>query len=614
MPDDVISRLTALGMDEGEDHPGPPMSEVPEPEITVSEGIVPLGHDRGVFYYLSRSARQVFAISADRHSRNMLMAMASVPYYWQRTRFVNDKNQIQWDQAIDDMMRQCRDIGIFDPDRIRGRGAWLDDGRAVLHLGNKLIVDGRQQSSLILAESRFVYEAGRSLSHVAGEALANREAHKVVEICQALRWERPISGMLLAGFIVVAPVCGALAWRPSTWLTGSSGSGKSTVQESIVAPLIGGMALRVQSKTSEAGIRQALGSDARPVLFDEAEGEDAHAAARMQAVLDLVRQSSSESGADIVKGSQTHSAKRFRIRSSFFFSSINVGIEHRADESRVTVLALRPNRAQTAEERAVGAKQFDALKRLIAETITPEFCAGLLARTVKLLPIIRENAETFADAVARKLGDRRLGDQLGALLAGAYSLHASRTITADEASRFIDEQDWSIAAEPEIEQDEYRLLSQLTQFRVRIAPGNGAGIEATVGRLIQAAAGKDQTIVAEVAASELSAIGFRYGPLKLARENGQDVVLQGQDGAPIAGVYVSNTHPALKRLLVGTPWSAGWSRSLSRIPGAAAAASAVRFGPGHQARAVWVPMTVVIPPEENHERDERQAEIWETGG
>ena len=48
-----------------------------------SEGITPLGHDRGVFYYLSRSAQQVFALTADKHTKNNMLAMASMPHYWE---------------------------------------------------------------------------------------------------------------------------------------------------------------------------------------------------------------------------------------------------------------------------------------------------------------------------------------------------------------------------------------------------------------------------------------------------------------------------------------------------------------------------------------------------
>ncbi len=53
--------------------------DISEPEPLPIEGIVPLGYDRGIFYYLSLAAKQVYAIPAQQHTNKILMAMASVP-------------------------------------------------------------------------------------------------------------------------------------------------------------------------------------------------------------------------------------------------------------------------------------------------------------------------------------------------------------------------------------------------------------------------------------------------------------------------------------------------------------------------------------------------------
>lgn len=538
------------------------------------EGVIPLGHDRGVFFYYSRSARQVFPIPASGHSKNALTAMASVPHFWQRTRHVSDKGAILWDDAIDWLMRECRAVGIYDPDRIRGRGAWIDNGRAVLHVGDRLIVDGKQ-FGLILAGSLHIYEAAKPLTTAYSEAISTADANKLVDICKAPNWQHGISGLLLSGFIVVAPICGGLSWRPSIWITGGAGSGKSYLKDNILGPAMGGMALLVQSKTTEAGIRQTLNCDARPVLFDEAEREDSAAATRMQGVLDLLRQSSSEGGAEIVKGSQSQTgAKRYRIRSCFALSSINVGIEHQADESRITILALRDRIAGSAGSNE---SRFAELNRVIQATITPEFSAGLLSRSVRLLPTIRSNAETFAKAVSVVFGSRRTGDQLGALLAGAYALHSDRVISDEAAEQWVRKQDWGSAAGGDVERDELRLLSHLTQHKIRMTQGNGSAFDAAIGRLMEAVRGLDPQIARDTADTELRQTGIRY---------------TARDGEE--GFWISTNHPTLKRILLGTPWSAGWALAFGRLPGAVTGERvAIRFAFGHQSKAVWVPLSAI---------------------
>jgi putative DNA primase/helicase len=541
----------------------------PAPSPADSEGIVPLGYDRSVYYYLSRSTGQVEAIAAGQHTRAMLSHMASEAYYWQRSRFAGEKG-VDWNAAADDLRVKCRAVGVYNPDIVRGCGAWMDNGRAVLHVGDRLIVDGKP-SALLLEGSKFVYEAAKPLTAVHAEPLSTAEAHKLVGICQGPRWERGVSGLFLAGFIAIAPICGGLSWRPSIWLTGSSGSGKSWLTDNILRPGIGGMALLVQSTTSEAGIRQTLGCSARPVLFDEAEQEDAKSSANMQGVLNLIRQSSSEGGAAIVKGAANGKAVEYRVRSCWAMSSINVGIEHKADDSRITVLALKDRKASEA---AADEVKFNELNRLTQKTLTSEYAAGLLSRSVRLLPVIRANAETFARAVSLVTGSRRTGDQLGTLLAGAYSLHSNREITYEAADAWVRAQDWGHETSGDIERDELRLLSHITQHRMRISQGNGSSYDVTIGRLIQAASGEDIHISPEVADLELRQTGLRY-----CEQSG------------VWGVYVSTNHPALKRVLFGTPWATSWGRSLGRLPGAVSGdRKMIRFAFPHSSRATWVPM------------------------
>jgi putative DNA primase/helicase len=529
----------------------------PEPP---AEGVTPLGFDREFNYYFSRARKQVVALTAQQHTEAYFVNMASIAHHWSRTKYLGAKGKINWDEARAELMDQCRQVGIYDPDRIRGRGAWLDQGRAVLHLGDRLIVDG-VRCPLMLPGSTAIYEAALPMLRDLPDPLPTSEANKLVKICARLHWERPISGTLLAGWLAIAPICGGLAWRPSIWLTGPTGSGKSYVYDNIVRSCLKGVGLFVGSTTTSNGISQALGTEARPVAFDEAEAEHNLAQQRIQAILELIRQSSSEGGGDILKGQSNHIAKKFSIRSCFVMVSINVSLHHKADESRVTVLSMAKHDSN--------AEEFRQLNETVQSTLTPEYTAGLVVRSAELLPTIRKNAETFAIAVALKLGSRRAGDQLGALLAGAHSLYSKRAITAEEATKFVEAHDWT-DIQPDVEEtDERRLLARITQHKVRISLGNGSATECTLGRLVQAAQGHDDRIAADTADLELCQIGVKVL---------EDTLL------------VSTSHPALKRLLEGSPWAAGWSRALLRLPDAEPSRKTVRFGPGFVSKATMLPM------------------------
>jgi putative DNA primase/helicase len=543
--------------------------------------IRPLGHAHGIMYYLARRSWTVFAISHDQHTKNKLIGMAPMEY-WNQTRFGANRKSIAWDEAMDWLIRQCENVGPYKIDTVRGRGAWLDNGRTVLHLGTHLLVDGVPHS-LDLPNSRHVYEKREGINEQTATPLKSSEAGQLHKLIERFKWEdQGLSPRLMSGWIVCALVCGALDWRPAIWITGGSGAGKTTLLQDIIEPVLGGLVCKRSSASTEAGIRQGLDGDALAVLFDEAEAESAQDRHRMQGVFDLVRQSSKEGSAPIVKGTQSQTgAKSYTLRSSFLFSSINVSMNKLADESRITVLGL----ATTAKGDKVAMADYAALRRDITATLTTEFRAGLLARIVSLMPKINANARTFSRACADEMGSNRAGDQIGAMLAGYYALTSSREITVEEARDIVAGLTLDDANSADAERDEQRLVNFVFQQLLTVKVG-GSPYDRTIGGLVKAATpGGDKNVDHEVAAEVLLRHGIKYD----AKEG---------------GVWIANKHAALAEFLKDTPWSVNWNRALKRLDGAIASAAPVWFGPdypGRPPRAVFVPVNPVPPQDESPE-------------
>jgi putative DNA primase/helicase len=543
----------------------------PEEHATDTEGVLPLGHDNFIFYYLSRGTGQVHGLTPRQHGEDEQTALADPVLFWEKCGIFQKTDKEEWcpKKSKRWMMYWCRKRGIYNPDRVRGRGAWLDEDRdgnilAVMNVGNRLIVGG-ESLPLRLPGSRYFYEAALPLRYAVAPPLTKEQAGELAELCKLFSWDKPIYGILMAGWLAVAPICGALNWRPAIWLTGGSGSGKSTLEKLIIQPALGSIGLFVKGGTTEAGVRQKLGRDARPLWFDEAESENAKAKGIMQGILDLNRQSSSEGGAEIIKGTQNQSgAKTYHVKSCFGFSSINPMLEHLADESRLTVLELT---GHNAEARA----GFDDFVDRINRTMTPEFCAGFVARSVWLMPVILDNARTFAKAVAVHLGSSRVGDQIGTLLAGAFSEISDNRVSPEAARKWVEEQDWSDTTSADADPDERRLVNFLFQQHVTVKVG-GSPYDRTIGDLILAANGGDlDTMTEKVASDVLLRHGIKFD-------------------AAAGGVWIANKHATLTDFLKDTPWAAGHHRALRRVTGAKDSGKAVWFGVGAVQRAVFVPV------------------------
>ena len=143
---------------------------------------------------------------------------------------------------------------------------WFDGERAVVHLGDRLVVGG-EEMGLTELDNGHIHERGWKMDVSLDRPLTNKEGKAFIELCRALKWKSRIqSGTFLAGGVAVASVCGGLAWRTHVWITGEAGSGKSWTLENIVKPALGPMALLVQGKTSESRHPSALHSDALAVV------------------------------------------------------------------------------------------------------------------------------------------------------------------------------------------------------------------------------------------------------------------------------------------------------------------------------------------------------------
>lgn len=529
-----------------------------------------LGMDGDAFLYMPDSGQQLVSLTASGHTKPNLMRLAPLNSWEDAFGDGDELAGKDWDKAINALIQRSQRLPKFDPRRIRGRGCWIDGPDVVFHAGGSLIVNGTDTPIPSYdSHIRAIYEGSLEIPTPMQDCLSNKDASRIIELCEMLSWERPLYGKLLSGWLALAPVCGALAWRPHLWVTGPSGSGKSWTVSNIIQPLVGDTAVHVQGNTSEAGIRQALGSDALPVVFDEAESEDRPSQARFDKVLELARQASTETGAGIVKGSATGGAVTYLIRSMFLFASIGVAAVKKADVSRVTVLPLRKNTGPFAQA------DFDEIKRVWRETIgQPKFAERFRARSLKHAMVIRANAETFSTVAVEFTGDKRSADQIGTLLSGAYSLTSVRPIDADDARAFMARQDWSGFRSEDVDNDENQCLAHL--FAAVLAfDDRGHQVRRSVDEVIR-------EIRSIPDASPDSDLDRRH-------ELGHALIRHGIRLAE-GRLYVANRHQQLERIYSDTAWAgAKWRTQLERVPGAQKH-DVMSFGGLVRQRAVSLPV------------------------
>lgn len=444
---------------------------------------------------------------------------------------------------------------IYDPQRIRGRGCWVDDGDVITHLGNELLV-GTERTSIASYQTLNIYPRAKVLAGPAAEEISADEIQVVLDALKRFNFEDRASRFWLIGWIVSAPICGALPWRPSAWLTGDSGAGKTTLQEEVVVPLLGGTAQRASVGTTEAGLRQLLQHDSLPVVLDEVEQESDSARGDIQRILRLIRGSSSPGGAPVVKGSSSGDAVTYLIRSSFLLSSIVVGITSEADANRTVVLELEKLTQQQLDG-------YDETEELLAQ-IDEELGRRLIARTTRLLPVILKNCRMFKRVLSHLKGTARAGDVYGVLAACAASMRVGvgdREMTRDDCLKLLRQVGVEAVKSDEGEvvdsvSDHERCLQQLlleTSFQLSKASADrSVTLKVTAERALRIYATNELFFDMDEVKEALLAAGIKL------------VDAKGDRGIRVA---VHPNSPVLMRLYSGTPWAGGgWDKVLKRHP------------------------------------------------
>lgn len=528
-----------------------------------------LGYDKDensrlVYYFFSFDAKAVIKLSPSSINKANLMMLAPLNY-WEDTFPGGGKTKFDVDAATQFLMLNSHKVGTFKDKFIRGRGAWVDDTKIIIHAGDTLIVN-KQPIPLSSLKSRYVYEIGERLGYGTSQPVVSSDASKIIEMSKWLMWEREINAYLLAGWCVISPFCGVLLWRPHIWVTGPAGSGKSWVMDNFVKRLVGDTAIVVQGKTTEAGVRGLLQNDARPVLFDETDVDNHNDKERVQNVLALARSSSYHDGGTVGKGTQSGGSRTYTMRSCFAFSSIGVHVNQQSDRSRFTMLGLQSFEGKRKKE------DFMGFEHDWNKLVTDDFVKGLQSRTLELLPVILKNARTFADAVAAVIGQRRIGDQVGAMLAGAYSLTSSKEISYDDAVKWVQDRDWSEERGLELTKDEYQLFGKIMGHLTSLETETGR-IERSIGEIILIAIG----MRGEFGTSPDSA---------RARLRRLGIIVKDDR------ILIANQSDGISNIIKDTAWSKNYNRILERLPNAERVEPRAYF-PGIKSRGVSLPLSIV---------------------
>ena len=288
------------------------------------------GYDSDHLIFACEETGLEHAIRCNALNKQNLIPLADM--YWWEEKYPKENSDgqvvgVRWDLAANDLLRLRKGSSVYDPSSIRGIGVWSDAGRTVVHTGRHLLVDG-EVVSFAHHESEFLYLKAHAVSGPHENEPTAEDLGGLIELLKKWNFADRSGSYFTLGWCITSMLSGSLDWRPNVWLTGSTEAGKSSLIDNVITPLIAPVGgVTCGEGTTAAGIRQSVKHDALPIIIDEFESDDEKARRRVDEIISMVRSSSSNQGAQVLKGTTSGQSLSYLMRSSFLFASIDVGLE-----------------------------------------------------------------------------------------------------------------------------------------------------------------------------------------------------------------------------------------------------------------------------------------------
>jgi hypothetical protein len=561
--------------------PNPPVEESP---------VVPLGFIAGkvVFAMPEGEIRTELAAKIGQMLRTDIFACQAGQSFLTYWRDSDDK--FQRDLATIWFVRKCRDAGYWDLARaVRSLGVWPGDaGAVVLHKGDEVwsIQPGPEVSKLSIAAALKVRKGPlyRLRPSAASPASPCSVADGAWVRAQLDRWRFEPIGLegltgadALAGWIVAAMLGAVPPFRGHVLLSALPGAGKTTLII-LVHALISAVAGDIITSFTDAGLRNDLAGEARPVLIDEAEASpDGVGPGPVERALELLRRMSTGSGGTRKQGDVGGGVATQTAVGAVLMAAVNAPRLGPADGTRIVEVRLLPL-AAPAPPGSEGVK-----------LSTDEELADVIARAAALAPALlgralagawryREDVGRLKAALMQAEETPRSADLVAMLAAGRRLLLFDAPLTDLEAAEEV--AFWR------------PLLVQREALEVVSNPGADA-----LAHLMNADSGQHVRDRRQTLGELLQR--------QLGTEREYDDVLKAhglkvfehawEDGSPGPWLLVANHHPALERIFGRTHWR-DWRRALAYLDalGPTYATKPTKpqwFGVGVKQRGLAIPLT-----------------------
>lgn len=308
---------------------------------TAKEGFKCLGFKDTIDYVWSNSRQCLFTLDSKDCTTNTYIKMVGLKYLESFYGKYNSKGQLMGldlNKLTGEISEKCVEEGIFNLKNKFGFGIFLDPSdKDHLIINSEMIWGTNPEFTGERVYGKNIFANIKDLDFTPDiEPATIEESKEWLELLKTWNYKRGLQDALMVfGWSVTAPFAGCLDWASHFSLTGEQGTGKSTTEKTL-ANFMGEFALEFDGQSSEAGIRQKVGSSSCVVLIDESESDSK----KIANTLTFFRTASS--GGIVAKGTSDQEGLDFKLKLSGMIAGIVPPALNPADMSRFLRIELLP--------------------------------------------------------------------------------------------------------------------------------------------------------------------------------------------------------------------------------------------------------------------------------
>jgi hypothetical protein len=551
-----------------------------------------LGHNDSTFYFCD-PVGQVRAMRSGEMTPNGLIGLFMGDVKWLERECPTDSerkrskgtDRTTWHNptAVQRLVSACRREGFFDPqEQTRGPGIWpfnaellvgedfAGSDQLVIHAGSEVGLAWFEDGKVLIEWENagvkigdFVYPAFAPTARPGDVAATDEEVEAFLAMLDRWNWRDGASAKWLAfGFIATCFMPAAMPFRPTGYVQGRSGCGKSSFMQ-LAQYLIGDRALKYDNGTA-ARVREdfAKRNDVRTVIINEAEVSEDNK--RILDLIEMARYVYTPGEGKYGRGGSGGS--KSAINANFLFVAVEPPPLLPQDANRIAMLRLGPLSANAEQMEA-----FEIEMPALGRALGPK----LARRMLEVWPLFPSTLSLFRKGLMAHRHSQRTANTFGVLLSAAHLIRFGAVPDDSDVQEWASSLDAKLLASRDISGSTERncLLHLVTH---RVGPYR-SGELAPLGEYVRKALWGEPS---DAASNNKVIRGYGLAVVK--------VKLKGQT-KPSRYVAVSNKHQGLMEIFRGSQWGKGGHvETLRMLRGAIASPRAIWFL-GSQDRCTLIP-------------------------